>query len=555
MDRLDYALAHDGRKREASTKAALPAKARVLLASLVRVQARVAGDPSRRIAVRCPRRAGKTTVVRARLMFKCLTKPNANCLYIALTRPKAEELMWMGKSGLKSMAQKLGLREGTDIEFHNAKLIMTFSNGSAIHLAGASTKDEIDKFRGPEYDEIWIDEAKSYAPKLFKELLEEALEPALITRDGTLGMIGTPGNLLKGKFYEITRVGSEESVEFDDAVHAVERERKHSVYWSAVEANGGLSGELERAPDLWSFHSWTLRDNTAEPHQWMRALRIKAANGWTDRTPQWRREYLGEWQADDTDSVYKFRLYNEDGEPWNFYTSGPATHENPFGLPPSRSGYEYVYGLDLGAADPFAIVILAYSSDSHNIYQAYEYAAPKKANFTSTQIGELLTDLINKTGYPQAIVSDHSHLGGSILQEIANRFGILIEGAPRGPNEKLDAIELCNGDLIDGRLKLFQRDGVRNGLMDEFLTLQWDETGQRENKAQSNHLADACIYARVKAMHHLTVPLDEEPPAPGTQAHVDQRITDEERRAAEGDEDELVALGAASRQLLRRRGR
>jgi hypothetical protein len=472
-------------------------------------QQRILSDRSRRIAVRCPRRAGKTTVVRARLMRRCLLYPGSNCLYIALTRPNAESLMWLGKSGLKAICKALDLVEGVDVEFHNAKLLMTFSNGSSIKLAGASTTDEIDKFRGDEYDEVWIDEAKSYPAKLFAELLDEALTPALMTRLGVLGMIGTPGNILDGKFYSVTRPGSEESKGYED----------------------------EEVDGLWSFHEWTLEDNTAQPHQWREALRAKAANGWTDRNPIWKREYLGQWAADDTDSVYKFRKHLDDGTPWNIWTPGPASKANPFGLPGSKS-WNYVYGMDLGAADPFALVILAYSDDSTDLFQVYEYTVPKRQNFTSTQIGELLNSLIAMTGYPLAMISDHSHLGASILAEIQSRFGLYIEGAARGHSEKTDAIELTNGDLVDGRLKLFDKPGVNNQTMGQMVTLQLDESGVREIKSQANHLTDALIYARTKCLHYHAQPAATPPPPRGSPEARQARLDRDEEEAALLPEDE-----------------
>ena len=529
MRALDRLLIEAGKRREARTGGTVGGgltkfqrAAQTLYELCFGKQQRILSDRSRRIAVRCPRRAGKTTVVRARLMRRCLLFPGSNCLYIALTRPTAEELMWMGNTGLKAVCRALDLTEDVDVTFHNAKLILSFSNGSRIQLAGASNKDEIDKFRGGEYDEVWIDEAKSYPAKLFDELLRQALAPALLTRRGVLGMIGTPGNILDGKFYSITREGSEESKPYDDE-------------------EGGSS-----SVGIYSFHTWTLEDNTAQPHQWAEALQEKDGNGWTDRNPIWKREYLGQWAADDTDSVYKFRKHLDDGTPWNIWTPGETSKANPFGLPGGKS-WNYVYGMDLGAADPFALVILAYSDDSTDLYQVYEYTVPKRHNFTSTQIGELLQGLVQMTGQPLAMISDHSHLGASILAEIQSRFGFYIEGAARGHNEKIDAIELTNGDLIDGRLRLFEKPGIKNQTMEQMVTLQLDESGVREIKSQANHLTDALIYARTKCLHYHGRPADDPGPVPGTPEFVQARLDREEEEAArpyEADGSDLAGFSA-----------
>ena len=51
-----------------------------------------------------------------------------------------------------------------------------------------------------------------------------------------------------------------------------------------------------------STHStWNIRDNEAKPAQWANALATKRRRGWSDDHPTWRREYLGEWVADNSE--------------------------------------------------------------------------------------------------------------------------------------------------------------------------------------------------------------------------------------------------------------
>jgi hypothetical protein len=424
------------------------------------VQRRLILDPAKRIVALTPRRVGKTTAVRGRLVRRSLMQRGANCLYIGMTRQSAEELLW---NPLKELNDELAL----GARFNNSALRMVIpSLGSEITLNGADNQADIDKYRGQKFDEVWIDESKSFKPKLLDELLKQVIGPALMDRRGTLGMIGTPGHILSGPFYEATRSGS-----------AI------SKPWNEI-------GPADR--NFWSLHSWTLRDNTALPHLWDEALGIKEREGWTDENPIWRREYLGQWVADDADRVYKFREYTDDGLPWNVWEP-EATDANPFGLPGDH-WWRFVYGVDLGSKDPFALQVLAYSDTCPTLYHVYEYS---QKGLTVTQVGELLTDLISKTGYPEAIVADLAGNGGMIIAELNERFGLSVEAAEK--KNKPDSIELTNSDLIDGRLKLLKGSLITQQMMD----LQWDETGMKENKAQRNDCCDAFIYARRRALHHF----------------------------------------------------
>lgn len=516
-ERLDRLLLESAKRRQAANPLKLMGKAQLVLDLLMPMQKAVVLDPSKRIAARTPRRGGKTTTVRGRLMHCCLSKRNANCLYVALTRQSAESLMWGGKTGLKRFVHELGLEH--DVEFNNSKLQMVIrSTGSVLTLTGADNRADIDKHRGGEFDEAWIDEAKSFPERLLKELIAEVIEPALLTRDGALGMIGTPGNLLSGPFYDVTRTGSEIARPYGTP----------------------LTDDSDKR--VWSFHTWTMADNTAAPEQWARALKVKADNGYSDTNPIWLREFLGQWAANDTDHVYRFRAHDGNGKPWNIWTPGPKTKQNPFGLPLEHQ-WQFVYGLDMGHGDPFAFEVWAFSETSRDILQCWEFTRTK---MSVTEVGQLLEQMTAKTGYPMGIVSDTAGLGGMVLQEIAERFGIKVEAAEK--KNKVDAIELTNADLIDGHMKLLDEPGIVNTLRQQMLELQWDETGLKENKAQRNDCCDATIYARRKALHHYgREPLAPDP-KPGTPEAIGRMASEEERRAAEQSvregEDYLADLAA-----------
>ena len=76
---------------------------------------------------------------------------------------------------------------------------------------------------------------------------------------------------------------------------------------------------------------------------------------------------------------------------------------------------------------------------------------------------------------------------------------------------KHDAIELFNGDLIDGRIKILKGSVLEQQLMN----LQWavdERTGLlREDKGARNDMSDAAIYARRRAAHKFAAEVVPEP--------------------------------------------
>lgn len=417
------------------------------------------------------RGGGKTTGGRARFILKMIRVPRAQCLFIATTRGQAESLMWVH---LKDINDKMAL----GAKFNETKLTMRLKNKSVLRLVGADDKREIEKLRGQPFHEVGIDEAASHNPKLLENLMFRVIGPRLGDYDGVLWTIGTPGHILAGPFYDATRPGSDKSRKWED------REHPDYVGWVG-----------------WSFHAWDLTDGAPyiEPmRNLLREAKIqKEAEGWSDEHPIWRREYLGQWAADDTERVYKFRPHDEDGEPWNVWTPLEKTKANPFGLPPEHEWY-FVYGIDMGHSDPFALQIFAGSETCPDLLQVYEFS---KKGMHSRTISEKLHEMIEITGYPIGMVADTPGLGGAILDELREVYGLDVEPAER--KHKHDAIELLNGDLIDGHIKVLAKSALR----EEWEHLQWaiDDFGKlKENKGQANNHSDAALYARRKAHHHFS---------------------------------------------------
>lgn len=474
-----HLLAGAGERKKLRSTSEFAAKEQALLDELHPKELDFVTDDARRIAALVARGGGKTFAGRARFLRRMMRTQRAETVYVGLTRTHAEDLMW---APLKDLCERMEL----DVHWNETRLKATLKkNGSYLQLVGADDKKEIEKLRGRPFHEVGIDEGASHKRELLEHLMYRIIGPRMGDYRGALWIAGTPGHILSGPFYDITRSNSTIARPFAD------RHLPEYANWIK-----------------WSTHQWSLRDNTAMPHLWAEALLQKEANGWGDDNPIWRREYLGLWAADDTGYVYRFRKHTDDGMLWNLWIPNKKDKSNPFGLPEGHDWF-YVFGMDMGWQDPFALVILAYSPTSKMLYHVYEFS---KKKMLVHQIAKLLSDCFEIIGsYPVAMVADTTKMGGQILAELAEVHGIAVD--PAEQKNKNDAIELMNSDLVDGRFKTWEG----SMLEEEMLTLQWDESGLKENKALANHLCDAAIYARRKALHQHSEEVAYKAPAqPGT---------------------------------------
>jgi hypothetical protein len=400
-----------------------------------------------------------------------LRTPKAKCVFIATTRQQAEELMW---GPLKDVLEKLQI----GAVFNETKLKCVLSkNGATLRLCGADDKREIDKLRGQPFHEVIVDESASYDSQLLEHLIYRIVGPRLGDYGGCLSLVGTPGHLLRGPFFDVSKTGSDISRPY---------EKRNDPEFSGWQR--------------WSMHSWNLSDGApfvpAMQRLWTEALIEKEANGWTDENPVWRREYLAQWSADDTENVFRYAVERNSWAP----SLDPLTR-----MAPLQPDWEYVYGLDMGHSDPFAVVVFGYSPKERILWHVYSF---ERRNMYARTIAELLIGeelnadkpggLIGATGWPEAIVSDNAGLGDAMLDELGNVYGIRITAAIK--RDKFDAIANFNGDLIDGRVKILKG----STLEDQLMTLQWaeDQFGKiKENRSQANHSTDAAIYARNAAYH------------------------------------------------------
>jgi PBSX family phage terminase large subunit len=397
-------------------------------------------DPARLKAALCTRRAGKSYAAGLMLFREAYSNANVSCLYVALTRASAKRIMW--KDVLKTIDREQGLQ----CRFNETELSCTLPNGSIIYLLGMDADEqEKDKALGQKFKMIVIDEAASYNVDL-NEMVYGILKPATADYSGTIAMIGTPGNMKRGLFYDLTQ-GQDPSV---------------PGQWVK---NG------------WSCHRWTAFDNPMMAEKWKSEIEdLRLANPHIEQTPLFQQHYLGKWVVDDSKLVYRF-------------DSGKNVFDElPMDKTSARSRWHYVLGIDLGFNDPTAWVVCGYRDGDRTLYVL---GVDKKQGCDITEVADRTHKLMSRFQF-DTIVIDNANK--QAVEEIRRRHDIPLTAAQK--QGKADFIELMNGDLISGYIKIHRKLGAP--LIDEMQSLVWDERAfprKVEHPACDNHALDALLYS------------------------------------------------------------
>lgn len=425
----------------------------------------------------CSRRSGKTEGCAAALLEPTLARPGCVGLYLTKTRVNAKRLIW---GILKRINRDFALG-GNPKE---AELCMELPNGSAIYLGGVNNKDEIEKFRGMPLVVVVLDEGQILVTYM-KELIEEVLAPALMDYDGSLLLVGTPGPVPSGYFYECLN------------------------------------------SDGWEHFSWTVFDNPwilkksgKTPREHMEAELKRRGVAEDDATIQ--REWFGRWAYDPNALVFK-------------YSSALNDYET---LPTTKHGeWQCLIAGDVGWDDADALGVLEWNTALPDLWLTHEDVMPKQ---TITQLGNKLKALAEKRN-PMAIVIDFGGLGKKIAEELKGRWGLNVEAAEK--ERKLEHIELLNDAMRTGVFHA-KKD---SRFAQDCMLVEWDKSKPEKPKISERFHSDACdmvLYGYRKAYHWLSTPAPEEAPRIGTPAWHQREA---ERLAAEGERLKEEALEEALR--------
>lgn len=273
-------------------------------------------DKSRYIDVQCSRRAGKTNGLAIRFIRTMRKYPKSQCIYLALTRDSAREIMW-------PVLQEMNDRYRLNAEFVESKLTMTIPNGAKLVLMGADMQNFIKRLKGRKYPGVGIDEAQDFGPHL-QSLIDDVLTPSISDYvDGWLAVTGTPGPVPQGYFFDVTQ------------------NRKYG----------------------YSHHEWTLLENPYMPEPGKFIEDLKKKREWDDTHPTLLREWRNRWVLDVDALWIRYK------ESLNHYTTLPENKK-----------WTYILGIDVGYKDADALAVLAWAEDDGDgaTYLVEELVTPKQ---------------------------------------------------------------------------------------------------------------------------------------------------------------------------------
>lgn len=419
---------------------------------LFAAQRRFVRDRSKRKAGLCGRRAGKTETLAPWLYDSCVRRPGSINAYIALSQKSARRILW---PTLKRVAARYEL----PLDFREQTLTATHPNGSCIWVAGCPDESQCEDFRGPRYGRIAIDEAGSFPPWL-EYLVTDVLDPALMDIGGELAMVGSPGLIPMGFFYDKTTLPLDE---------------------------GG-----------WSTHSWTCLDNPHVPGAAYLAEKTKE-HGWQDDHPTLVREYLGRWVRDDSAFIYPFDARKNAG------LLEQRDDARPF----------RVLSVDLGMVDNTALVLSASHRGSPELFIERAWYARKPTGPLTVAYVAAQIEQARQSTRIDAIVVDEGGLGKMVVSDFQTTYGIPC--IPAEKRDKLAAIHGLRGALLAGTVKVDPQHC--QPLIGEWSALAWNEDRDDHAEACVDDLSDAALYGW--RAHGLFYNPELNPPKPGTrEAHL-----------------------------------
>jgi len=407
-------------------------------------------DQARFATAVCSVRAGKTTACAADLVNTALTMPGTIGLYITLARSSAERIIW-------PELQKINREYKLEAEENIAKLSLKFPNGSFIYLMGANNEGEIEKIRGLSNCALaYIDESQAFRAHI-KELVEEIIVKRLYDTNGRCRLIGTPGPIPSGYFYE-----------------------------------SALSPK-------WSHHAWTLHSNP-----WIQRKSGKTVEeliqqdmdrkGVGLEDPSIQRECFGRWVLDVNSLLLHF-------DPTiNHYEE----------LPPGE--YVYILGIDLGHTDADSLSLLAFTKHSPVTYLIEELVTPNQlTDDLAKQIRQ-----ITQGRRVRDMVADTGGLGKKIVEDLKDRYSFMIE--PADKTEKIASYRFLDNALRTGNFKAKK---TSRFAQDCQILERDDDKSTPDKIVVKGHsdAVDSCLYAfKLSPAYNYTPPIEK--PKPGTPAYL-----------------------------------
>jgi len=392
---------------------------------LFKEQLALVRDPAKFATAVCSVRAGKTIACAADLINTALTKPGTVGLYITLARSSAKRIVWPELHNINRNYKLGGISNESDLSFK--------FGDSIIYCSGASDSAEIEKFRGLSNVALaYLDESQAFRSHI-KELVEEILIKRLYDTNGRLRLIGTPGPIPSGYFYEASQ-----STE-------------------------------------WVHHAWTLHSNP-----WIErksgctvAELIQqdcARKGVTLDDPSIQRECFGRWVLDANSLLLTY----------------DATKNHYEELP--KGNWNYILGMDFGFDDADSFSVLGWRDNSADTYLVEEVINEKH---TYEQMAHQVDLLFKKYKFCK-VVADPGGGGKKLIESLRPRYLIPMETADK--LGKIANYGLLNNALRTSRF--FAKSTSRFAQDCNLLERDTDKSTPEKTIVKGHSDAvDSCLYA------------------------------------------------------------
>jgi len=415
-------------------------------------------DPARFATAVCSVRAGKTTACAADLIDTSQQMHGTNQLYITLARSSAKRIVWPELIKINDRYKLNGITNGTDLSIRFRQW-----GNSTIYCLGANTETEMEKIRGmSDVALVYIDEAQLFRAHI-KELVEDVIVKRLYDRNGRCRMIGTPGPIPGGYFY--------------DAAHS----------------------------NAWAHHAWTLHQNPWIEKKSGRTVHELIQQdcerkGVDINDPSIQRECFGRW-ALDTESLLLEYVPER-----NHYD------ELPIG------NYTYILGMDFGFNDADAFSVIGWHESSPNTYLVEELIADKQ---TYEQMVQNFEALYRK--YPfSRVVGDPGGGGKKLIESLKQRYPIPFITADK--QGKIANYGLLNNALRTARF--FAKRTSRFAQDCNLLEKDRDKsTPERTVVKGHSDSVDSVLYAFRESPYYNYMPPPKKP-KPGTKEYDDEFAQD-----------------------------
>jgi hypothetical protein len=486
------------------------------------------------IRLLCGRQSGKTYWACVWLLEGGLKTPRSLSVYLALTQTSARNIAWDELVRLGTTV--FGLPDGC---FREHTLTVHLPNGSRIIVKGTDDRRTIESWRGTKIYRAVIDEMGSQMPDLIEYFVESIIWPALVRMNGRLALLGTPGLVADGYWYEQTRpeVLEQDPGGFRWMIYENPGIPHAGEFLRETLGRFKYLGPLERLDQLgasvvvmWADGFWA---RVGDSSRFVSLLdgteRVLTSERVQVVAPQFCREWLASWVVDLGAIVYPYDPAR------NGIDHLPERSETGIIIPPNA--WRYVIGNDVGVIDLCAWMVWAWTPAWRGMVGVYSHQDQYDPDPAAVK-GQQLHGEYKRLGQTDYVL-DTGGLGKAHEAIYRQKYSIPCIAAEKV--EKPSAIRELRADLLTGTAKLLNGPEC-NPIRGQWAALGWCPKKLHHNPDQPDHLADAGLYGHRRVRHYTHQPDAHRQPAPMGSA--ERRLHDYE-----------AMMEQRARKMSRRRGR